>query len=501
MAGERQLNRREFIATTSGAAAAAAVLPRRVLGGPGRVAPSDRINVALIGSGTQALRQLMSDWLPREDLSLVAVCDPNTDSDDYRDWSPHGIRNSVRRFLNNPNWGSETGIRAGLMAGQELIEGYYANERAEGDWNGLKLYADYREMLAESEDVDAVIDMTPEHLHGVVNIAGMKAGKAVISHKVLANTLHEVHHTVRVAKETGVTTHLMAWNNDPGLYQLWEWLDQGIIGKVKEVHNWSNRPVWPQGWMENPKEAMPIPEGLDWSLWLGCVPDRPYHLDYTHALFRGWFEFGSGCLGDMGQYSLWRTYRMLNPGPVVSVQANAATGAVIVGNQSQWRRSEVAFPSASTVHFEHKDLDIFWYDGGMKPRVPNGLLAPGERLPREGVLYIGEYGTIMGNNFLATDFRLLPDSRMTALQGSMPAARPAEEVKGSVDEYVDAIREGKQSRGSFINIADLAEATCLATIALRTGEHISWDAENMKVTGENIPHELMTREYRDGWAV
>ena len=121
---------------------------------------------------------------------------------------------------------------------------------------------------------------------------------------------------------------------------------------------------------------------------------------------------------------------MLNPGPVVSVQANAATGAVIVGNQSQWRRSEVAFPSASTVHFEHKDLDIFWYDGGMKPRVPNGLLAPGERLPREGVLYIGEYGTIMGNNFLATDFRLLPESRMTALQGSMPAVRPAEDVKG-----------------------------------------------------------------------
>ncbi len=500
MSRTKKLNRREFITTTTGTAAVAAVLPRKVFGGPGRVAPSDRIQVALIGCGTQALRQLMGDWLPREDLQVTAICDPNTDSEDYRDWSPHGLRNSVREFLGNSNWGSETGIRAGLMAAKELIEGYYAKERAQGGWEGLKLYADYREMLAESEGIDAIIDMTPEHLHGVVNIAGMKAGKAVISHKVLANTLHEVHHTARTAKETGVTTHLMAWNNDPALYQLWEWLGQGVIGKVKEVHNWSNRPIWPQGWIETPKEEMPIPDGMDWSLWLGCVPDRPYHIDYTHALFRGWFEFGSGCLGDMGQYSLWRTYRMLNPGPVIRVESNVATGAAIVGNQSQWRRSDVAFPTASTVHFEHKDLDIFWYDGGMKPRIAKGLLAPGERLPNQGILYVGEYGTIIGN-FLGTDFRLLPESRMTALQGSLPAQRSGEDVKNSVDEYMDAIRDGKQSRGSFINIADLAEATCLGTIAIRTGEQISWDAANMKMISDHVPHEFMTRVYREGWAV
>ncbi len=500
MSRTKKLNRREFITTTTGTAAVAAVLPRKVFGGPGRVAPSDRIQVALIGCGTQALRQLMGDWLPREDLQVTAICDPNMDSEDYRDWSPHGLRNSVREFLGNSNWGSETGIRAGRMAAKELIEGYYAKERAQGGWEGLKLYADYREMLAESEGIDAIIDMTPEHLHGVVNIAGMEAGKAVVSHKVLANTLHEVHHTVRAAKETGVTTHLMAWNNDPALYQLWEWLGQGVIGKVKEVHNWSNRPIWPQGWIETPKEEMPIPDGMDWSLWLGCVPDRPYHIDYTHALFRGWFEFGSGCLGDMGQYSLWRTYRMLNPGPVIRVVSNVATGAAIVGNQSQWRRSEVAFPTASTVHFEHKDLDIFWYDGGMKPRIAKGLLAPGERLPNQGVLYVGEYGTIIGN-FLGTDFRLLPESRMTALQGSLPAERSGEEVKNSVDEYMDAIRDGKQSRGSFINIADLAEATCLGTIAIRTGEQISWDAANMNMLSDHVPHEFMTRVYREGWAV
>ena len=500
MSEKKRMNRREFITVTTGAASVATVLPRRVFGGPGHIAPSDRINVALVGCGTQALRQLMSDWLPREDINLVAICDPNTDSEDYRDWSPHGLRNAARQFLNRPNWGSKIGIRAGLIPAKELIEGAYMNERGQSDWKGLRLYTDYREMLAESQGVDAILDMTPEHLHGVINIAGMKAGKAVIAHKSLANTLHEVHQTVRVAKETGVTTHLMAWNNDPELYRLWEWLNQGVIGEVREVHNWSNRPIWPQGWIENPKEEMPVPDGLDWDLWLGCVPDRPYHIDYTHALFRGWYEFGSGCFGDMGHYSLWRTYRMLDPGPVISVQANAATGATIVGNQSQWRRSEVAFPTASTIHFEHQNVDIFWYDGGMKPRVPKGLLASGERLPPEGILYVGEYGTIVGN-FLGTNFRLLPESRMAALEGSIPAKRAIEEVIHPIDEYMDAIREGRQSRGSFVNVADLAEASALATITLRTGEHIFWDAENMRVISNNVPHRLMTREYREGWTI
>ena len=500
MSISKSFTRRAFLATATGAAAAATIIPRSVLGGAGYVAPSDKINAALIGSGTQALRQLMEDWLPREDLHLACICDPNEDSDDYRDWSPHGLRNSVRRFINNSNWGSETGIRAGRNAGREVVESYYTNTREQANYEGCKTYVDYRDMLAESEGIDMVIDMTPDHLHGSVNIAAMKAGKAVVAHKTLANTMHEVHQCVRVAKETGVTTHLMAWNNDPAFYQLKDWLEAGIIGKVKEVHNWSNRPVWPQGWMENPKESMRIPKGLEWDLWLGPVPDRPYHLDYTHALFRGWYDFGAGCLGDMGNYSLWRTYRMLDPGPVISVQANAATGAVIVGNQSQWRRSQVGFPAASTVSFEHKNMDIHWYDGGMKPRIKKGLLAYGEQLPREGILYVGEYGTILGD-FLAGKFRLLPESRMNALGRSMPEARQQEEVTHPVDEYMHAIRDGRQSRGSFINIADLAEATCLASIALRTDKHLVWDAASMKLSGDDDAKTLLKRTYRPGWEI
>ena len=499
MSGSKTFNRREFLATAA-AMSTVTVLPRRVLGGPGRVAPSDKVNVALVGSGTQALRQLMGDWLPREDLHLACVCDPNRDSDDYRDWSPHGVRQRVRTFIGNSNWGSETGIRAGREAGREVVEAYYAKTREQGAYTGCKTYVDFRDMLAESESIDAVIDMTPDHLHGTVNIAAMNAGKHVIAHKCLANVLHEVHTTVSVAKESGVTTHLMAWNNDPDFHQLKAWLHAGVIGDVKEVHNWSNRPVWPQGWMENPKESMAIPDGLEWDLWLGPVPHRPYHIDYTHALFRGWYDFGSGCFGDMGNYSLWRTYRMLDPGPVLRVSANAATGAVIVGNQCQWRRSDVGFPAASTVHFEHKNLDIHWYDGGMKPRVAAGLLAPGEQLPSEGIMYVGEYGTILGN-FLAGRFRLLPESRMKALAGSLPPAMSEEEVTSAGDEYMHAIRDGKQSRGSFINAEYLAEATCLAAIALRTGNALKWDAKKMTITNDEEADQHKRREYRAGWEI
>ncbi len=495
----KTFNRREFL-TTATALSTVTVLPRHVMGGRGFVAPSDRVNAVLVGCGTQALRQLMTDWLPREDLHLAAVCDPNKDTDDYRDWSPHGLRNRIRRFIDNPRWGSQTGIRAGREAVREVIEAYYAKTREQSGWEGVKMYVDYREMLTESEGIDLVIDMTPDHLHGHVNISAMKAGKHVTAHKTLANVVHEVRECVRVAKETGVMTHLMAWNNDPEYYQLKEWLNSGVIGRVKEVHNWSNRPVWPQGWVENPKEVMAIPDGLEWDLWLGVVPDRPYHIDYTHALFRGWYDFGAGCLGDMGNYSLWRTYRSLKPGPVKSVRANASTDAVIVGNQCQWRRSQVAFPHACTVHFEHKDMDIYWYDGGMKPNILRSLLGKDEVLGREGILYVGEYGSILGS-FLGGNFKLLPESRMEALQGSMPAPRPREEVVSATDEYMTAIRDGRQSRGNFGSVHHLAEATCLAAIALRTGRQLEWDAEAMTFTNDEDANRFLRREYRPGWEI
>ncbi len=492
----KTINRREFL----GAAAVAStvtILPRRVLGGAGHVAPSDKLNMALIGSGTMGLKMLMSAWLPSEDLHISCIADPNKDSNDYRDWSPHGLRDNVREFLDEPRWGDDEGIRAGREAGKELVEIYYGKVRGMSDYTGCNTYNDYRELLDEEQDIDGVIVMTPEHLHGTVSIAAMRRGKHVVSHKSLANRFNEVRLACDTARETGLVTHLMAWNNDLEFYQLQDWLRSGVIGTVREVHNWSNRPVWPQGWLHYPEEKMKVPRGMDWDLWLGPVPDMPYHLNLTHNLFRGWYEFGSGCLGDMGNYSLSRVYRILDPGPPLSVEARATTGVEILGNTSRQMRSDVAFPNASTIHFHHKDLDIYWYDGGIKPPTPPELFDTGEQLEREGMLFVGDYGKILGS-FHGRNFRLLPQKRMDAFAGSL-LEKEEDEIVTPLQEWITAIKEGKQSRASFQNFQDLAEATCLGNISIRLNKRLEWDTEKAQFTNAEEANQYLGREYREGW--
>ena len=328
MAPLGNLNRREFLGTATAAAGIVpTIIPAIARGGKGSVAPSDKINVGLVGCGTMAIKILMSEWLADENLHFVAVADPNRSSTDYRDWSPHGMRDNVRRFLNDDSWGAKEGILAGREPTKDIIDRYYSEIRGIENYSGVAAYEDYREMLDKEDGLDAIICMTPEHLHGKVCIDAMDHGLHAVTHKTLANTMHEVRATVNKAEETGLVTHLLAFQNDMNWLRLKTVLDAGVIGKVKEVHNWSNRPVWPQGWLDNPSEKMRVPRDMNWDLWLGVVPDRPYHLDYTHALFRGWYDFGSGCMGDTGNYSLWRIFRMINPGPARSAEGRVSTAA------------------------------------------------------------------------------------------------------------------------------------------------------------------------------
>lgn len=507
MASKRTLNRREFLGVAGAAAAASTitVLPRRVLGGPGFVAPSDKINLALIGSGTMGINLLVGEWLTNENLHISCVCDPNTDSTDYRDWSAHGIRNRVRRFLDQPNWGeNDQGIRAGREVGREIIEAHYARARGTNGYEGCITYIDFRDLLEQETDLDGVLIMTPDHLHATIAIAAMNKGLHAISHKTLSNVLYEVRLAAETAEKTGVVSHLMAWNNDPDFYNLQDWIRGGVIGPIREVHNWTNRPVWPQGWLD-PLPEQPVPGGLRWDLWLGPVPDMPYNLNYTHALFRGWYDFGAGCMGDMGNYSLSRVYRILDPGPPSVIEATAATGAMVIdGNVSRWRRSQVAFPDAATIRFRHPargtrpPLDIWWYSGGMKPPTCDELYEDGQSYPPEGMLFVGEYGKILGD-FHGRNFRLLPDKRMKAFEGMFETKE--REVVGPPDEWINAIKEGKQSRGSFQNFQDLAEATCLGNLAIRMGQRLEWDAETMTVTNLAAANQYLRREYRPGWAL
>ena len=294
------VSRRTFL-EKSATTAAVSLVARHVLGGPRHVPPSDRINVGFVGCGTQGLRQLMPA-LQKADLRIVAVCDPNRKSEDYVEWSRFELRDKIRAFLGDSGWAD--GARAcpcGREVGRELVDRHYGASAG----GGVRAYADFREMLAQEKDLDAVYNMTPDHLHAPVALAAMRAGKHAITHKPLANVLHEAHVVVRTARETGAATHMFCAAGQQATPQIAEWIQSGAIGPVREVHNWSTRPFWPQGMTSLPTEVVPVPEGLDWDLWLGPVPHRPYHPAYTNAVFRGWYDFGTGALGDMGHYSFY----------------------------------------------------------------------------------------------------------------------------------------------------------------------------------------------------
>ncbi len=502
MSSKSTLNRREFIGT-SAAAAAFTIVPSRVLGGPGKVAPSDKLNMALIGSGTMGINLMSGTWLPDERLQITCIADPNKDSYDYRDWSSFGIRNRIRKFLDEPTWGEgNDGIRGGRDCGKEIVDTYYSKFKGMSNAN-TRVYEDYRELLEQEQDIDGVFCMTPEHLHAHVCVAAMNKGKHAVSHKTLANVLEEVRVACDTQRATGKTTHLLAWHNEEYVYQLANTIRAGVIGTVREVHNWSNRPVWPQGWIGE-KEEMPIPKSLNWDLWQGPCKDRGYHLDYTHALFRGWRDYGSGCLGDMGQYSLWTPYRILKLGPPSFAEGSSSSRCHVVNNACRQVKTQVAFPDASTIHFHHpangdkEAVDIYWYDGGIRPQTPELMIDLDEEFGREGMMWIGDDG-ILVCDFLGNNPKLLTKDGLKDLP-SLPKAE-ADRIVDADDEYVMAMQENRPSRGDFLAVQQLAEATCLGNLSVQFSKRLKYDSEKLMITNNDDANALLKRDYRPGWNI
>jgi len=262
------LTRRTFVGSAV-ASGVFTIVPRHVLGGTGHVAPSDKITLAHIGMGTQGFREL-GGLLADPEIQIVAVCDPNTDSNDYVEWGKHGIRNQLRGLLGNPTWReNEPGCPGGREVGREVVDTYYAKQRSGDKFKACAAYADFRELLEKEQDLDAVKVMTPDHLHAAVSIAAMKKGKHVLMHKPIANRVYEGRRVVETARETKVATHLLAYGSGSGNGLIAERIKQGVIGPLREVHNWTNRPVWPQ-YTEIPKDAPPVPQG--WTGTCGWGP-------------------------------------------------------------------------------------------------------------------------------------------------------------------------------------------------------------------------------------
>ena len=496
MAGAGSLSRRRFL-ERGATGAAATLVARHVLGGPRYVAPSDRINVGFVGNGTQGLRQLMPA-LQRPDLRIVAVCDPNRRSEDYVEWSRFELRDKIRHFLSDSSWAA--GARAcpcGREVGRELVDRHYGAAAGAG----CRAYADFRELIAKEKDLDAVYCMTPDHLHAAVSLAGLRAGKHVITHKPLSNVMSEARLVVRTARETGAATHMFCSAGLESTADLTEWIAAGAIGPVREVHNWSTRPFWPQGMTARPTDEVAVPEGLDWDLWLGPVPHRPYHPAYRNAVFRGWYDFGTGALGDMGHYSFFQVFRILKLGSPLTVEASRSQYWRI--DDLLWKKqvNSVSYPEASIVRWEFGEREgmppvaLHWYDGGLRPPKPRELEADGEPMPEEGLLFVGDEGKILAE-FSGRNARLLPKSRMARFQPpprTLP--RPAEEL----EQWVRACRGTAPSDASFENVAAITETILLGTIAVRVDRKLRWDAEKVRFVDAPDADALMSREYRPGW--
>ena len=497
MGKSAKINRRKFMGTAAGASLAFTIVPGKVLGGPGRVAPSDKLTLGYIGCGTQGLREMIP-LLENPAIQIVAVCDPNKFTTDYIDWSPYGIRDSIRKAIGESNWGeAHKGIPGGRDIGQELVQKYYAKAAGKGSFKCTS-YEDYRELLEKEKDINAIKIMTPDHLHAAVAIASMKKGKHVVTHKPIANRMNEARLTIDMAKKSGLSTHLLAWSLRPGYDIIKKWIAEGAIGTLKEIHNWSNRPVWPQ-WQSNPTEQVPVPSGFNWQLWLGPVPDRPYHPNYTHNVFRGWYDFGAGSIADMGHYSLFPLFLTLGINtPAYSAESYATTTRTIINNVSTEVKNDVAFPLSCVVRFKFKAqaslpaFDLIWWDGGIRPVNPEEWEAAGKTLEREGMMFVGDKGKIIAG-FRGEDPVLVANGKIT------PSEKETQDRRNANDIWIDAFKNNKQSPGSFIYAGPVTESILLGGVALRTGKRVEYDSSSMKVTNVPEANKFLVREYRKGW--
>jgi Oxidoreductase family, NAD-binding Rossmann fold/Oxidoreductase family, C-terminal alpha/beta domain len=497
------INRRRFLSTATTAAVTFTILPRHVLGGKNYVAPSDTINLAYIGTGTQGIREMLA-VLANPGFRVVAVCDPNKEAVGYKDWAKDGLRNDIRTATKNPNWepGGDNTIPGGRECGKSIVETFYANNHPEYKYTACNAYADFRQLLDKEKNIDAVKIMTPDHLHGIFSMAAMKRGKHVMVHKPLSNRLLEGKKVIEYARSSKVITHLIPWDANGSMDQVMAWINAGIIGNLQEVHNWTNRPVWPQ-YDTLPTDNPPIPPGFSWDIWLGPEADRPYSPNYTNMVFRSWYDFGGGSMADMGHYSLWTVFKALELEKPTLIVPNLTHVTAFNGVVPFQVKNDFSFPTACSVRFKYpakgprSAVDLIWYDGGIRPAIPDELLAQNKELQPEGMMFVGDKGKILCG-FHVDSPQIISGTRMESAAAT-PPVNQVQKTGAALQLFVDAVKSGQQYPGSFREAEYITEAINLYAVALRTRSALRYDAASRSIT--NIPdaNKYLSREYRSGW--
>ncbi len=457
-------------ALLGGAAAAAlwTIVPRHTVGGPGQVPPSAKIALAGIGTGGQGIQNLVIfQQLP--EVQVVAVCDVNRQSGGYLSW----------------NWteGKEQRL-AGREPARRTVEEYYAQQKQSGTYRGCRAYGDFRELLAQ-EDVDAVMIATPDHTHAVVTLAALNRGKHVYCEKPLTYSVYEARQVTKAARRARVATQLGNQGQATEESRLvCEFIRDGAIGPIREVQVWSPARFWAwPTWEGRPPETPPVPDGLDWDLWLGPAPQRPYHPAYCPWTWRNWWDFGTGLLGDLGCHKLSTVFKALKLGHPTSVEACSTRLGPEIYPLGVIARFE--FPARG----EMPPVVLTWYDGGLRPARPKDL-EPGRNM--EDVIYLGDKGTLMGH-------RLIPESKMKKY-GRPPRVLPRS--VGHHKEWIDACRGGPPAGSNFVDHGGLLTEVCLlGNVALRAGKKLLWDGPNLKVTNDEPANGYLHRQYRQGWSL
>src|SRR3954471_5959849 len=464
------LNRRQFLRATALSSATIMVLRSGIVGLHGAPGANSKLNLAGIGIGGQGA----SDLSNLESENIVALCDVDKN---------HGAH----------------------------VFKKYAK---------AKQFTDYRKMLDEMKEIDAVVIATPDHHHAFATMAAFKHGKHVYCEKPLTHSVWEARQIANAAREAKVATQMGNQGQASGdTRHLCELVWSGIIGNVTEAHIWTDRPsrglfdeYWPQG-VRRPKDTPPVPSTLDWELWLGPAPQRPYNPVYLPFVWRGWWDFGTGALGDIGCHSMDPVFRALKLSAPTAVQGCST------------RVNEETYPLGSTITYDFPARDasvqannqhvvgmsgkkaggismppckLVWYDGGLRPPRPAGL-PNGQLMGDNGRMLVGDKGFIIGNKVYPAE--------LAKAAAEIPHSIPKSTL-GHYHEWVEACKGGKPAGSNFDFAGPLAESVLLGNITLRvqlredlTLSKLQWDPVSLKCTNQEDANKYVRRQYREGWTL
>ncbi len=451
---KKGLSRRELVGTAA-AVAAFTFVPTHVLGAAGQPSANSKLNIAGIGVGGRGAADI--DGVSSENIAFL--CDAD-------------LRSASGTIKKHPN---------------------------------AKVYRDFREMLdKEHKNIDAVVIGAPDHIHAPAAVMAMKMGKHVYVEKPMAHTVYEARRMTQVAKETGVVTQMGNQGHaGEGLRLYWEFIHAGAIGTVREVHVWTDRAGtpdrawWPQG-IDRPKDSIPVPENLDWDLWLGPARWRPYakfpngrggEATYCPSNWRGWWDFGCGAIGDMAVHNADPAFFALELGAPAVVEAQ--TSPVNDETLPVWNIITFEFPAKGS----RPAVKMVWYDGAKLPPTPPEL--EGRKLGDNGILFVGDKGKLLGGSH-ASPPRLIPESRQKEY-GRPPKTLPRS--PGHYKEWIEACkaRKPEDAKSGFWYAGPFVEALLVGNLAVRLQKRVEWDAAKMRSPNCPEADNYITKFYRNGF--